>query len=100
METPSGGLACRISGVSARVDARLLGIKPRRDRARRLAALVEVERAAGRMIARMHQRQSRRSWIPIYGFLLSLQYDRQIAHLSSLRFRAETARIHAEAAKY
>ena len=79
------------AAVEATVDLELLALKPKRDAARRAAALRTVGRALDAMSAAMSQRQERRSWIPVYGFMMALRYSHQLDQLRDLRARVETA---------
>lgn len=79
------------AAVEAVVDLKLLALKPRRDPARRKAALETVGRALDAMAARMVVRENRRSWIPVYGFLMSLRYAHQFDQLRDIRARVDTA---------
>jgi sphingomyelin phosphodiesterase 2 len=78
--------------VAAKIEAASLR-PPRYDRTKRLAALARVDAAIAGMADAMARRRARRSWIPVYGFLLSARYTHQLEQLYSLRARIETARL-------
>jgi hypothetical protein len=81
------------AAVEAEVDLRLLALKPKRDRARRVAALKTLEDALDGLSAGMVERLRRRGWIPVYGALMSLRYSHELQQLADLRARVETARL-------
>lgn len=97
LDGKAGGLALSDhAGLEALVDPRLLTLKPRRSaaaRARRLAALAAVRDTLDQMLTAMVAREARRSWIPVYGFLMSLRYARERDQVWDIRTRAETARL-------
>lgn len=67
---------------------------------RRIDALNDIAAAAERMIETFRRRLDAGSWIPIYGFMLTLRYERQINQLEMIVVRAETARIDSLGAAY
>jgi endonuclease/exonuclease/phosphatase family metal-dependent hydrolase len=100
LDAPVRGL--RLSdhaGVAAELDLGLLKLRPKRDAARRRAALAVVMKAADDMVERMHERLRRRAWIPVYGMAMSIRYARQLDQLADVRARAETALIRARISK-
>ena len=66
------------AAVEATVDLRLMKLKPRRGRARRVAALKTLETALDNMSAGMVARQRPPRWIPVYGSLMSLRYSHEL----------------------
>ncbi|OGR86634.1 MAG: hypothetical protein A3J74_10080 [Elusimicrobia bacterium RIFCSPHIGHO2_02_FULL_57_9] len=60
---------------------------------RRIEALGQIEEASARMIETFRRRLTKGSWFPIYGFMLTLRYERQINQLETIKIRAQTARI-------
>lgn len=80
-------------GVAAVIGEALLRRRLAPEARPRLEALMRVETAVARMVGEMYDREHARSWIPLYGFVLSWRYDRQIARLQSVRGRVESARI-------
>lgn len=83
------------AGISARVGWQALKLRSKPDARLRRAALEDIGEALALMSARMAERRRARSWIPLYGLLLSLRYDKQNAHLTEVRDRVESARLKA-----
>ncbi len=79
-------------GVGARIFLGTLK-RPAPDAERRLAALGKIDAALESMTALMLARERARSWIPVYGLLITTRYDQQLEQLYALRQRVETARI-------
>ncbi len=85
------------SGVEAEIPAaRLSPVKPAP--AGRAAALRALEKRLREELPAMRSELKARSWIPAYGFLHKLRYDRTLAGLEALLGRVETAAIAASAA--
>jgi hypothetical protein len=81
------------AAVAARLFAATLRRGAAPDKARRLAALEKIDAALERMTRLMLARERARSWIPVYGFLITARYDHQLEQLYDLRQRVETARL-------
>lgn len=87
---PGGEPLSDHKAVAARISA-VGRLSP--DRKARLSALARLDAAFSHVVAVMEDRLARRSWIPVYGTLLTERYDHQLEQLTSLRERVETARI-------
>ncbi len=83
------------SALEASLGRRLLSLRLNPDSERRARALKSVQAEISGMTEAMGRRAGRRAWIPVYGFLMSLRYDHQLAQLSGLKTRAESALIRA-----
>lgn len=81
------------AAVSARIFPATLRRGAAPDPARRRAALEKIDAALARMTSLMLERERARSWIPIYGFLITTRYHHQLEQLYDIRQRVETARI-------
>lgn len=79
--------------MAAELDWSALRLRLRPDRRDRLGALEDVETAMQGLIELLARRRRARSWIPGYGFLMGLRYDRQTRLVAWVRDRAASARL-------
>lgn len=79
--------------VAADLRWEVLKLRLRPDRRDRLGALEDIETALGSMLELMARRRRALSWIPFYGFVMSLRYDHQTRLIAHVRHRAASARL-------
>lgn len=80
-------------GVEADLDRRVMKLRLNPDPELRAEALARIDKAVGRMVELMLKRRARRAWLPLYGFGMTLRYDKQISQLLEIQARVQTARV-------
>lgn len=81
------------SAVAARLDEGIVALRLKPVLELRAQALRKIQSEIAQMMQTMGRRLTARSWIPVYGFVMSLRYNHQLAQLTDIKTRVETARI-------